>query len=96
MTDLPKTLPAVPTGFTQKLQTHLNYGAKGSQAMYTIHAPDGTQLPITYQYKTNKSHTYEWRGYLISGSDVVLKTWAELAAAWPAEVERLQLIAGGK
>lgn len=91
MSDLPATLPRVPQGFTQRPTAILHKGTEGEIAVCSVHAPDGTKLPITYQYKTARSHDYE-RGYLIEGTDVVIQSWAELAAAWPAHVERLRAV----
>lgn len=85
---LPKELPRVPTGFTQRLAIHLKL-TDGAMATHSVHDPDGRQLPVTYQYKTDKRHDYAFRGYVITGSDVVHETWASLAAAWPVYIKAL-------
>jgi hypothetical protein len=78
---LPDVLPRTPEGFTQR-QAEEREGI----LVCTIHAPDGSELPITYRYKPGQRHDYEFRGYQLRGSTDVFKTWGELAAAWPAWV----------
>lgn len=76
---LPAELPRVPEGFIQVLELD-----EGGVVSFTLRAPNGVDLPITYRYKTDARHDHGFRGYLIHGTDVVLETWRDLVAAWPA------------
>lgn len=93
---LPKTLPTSPDGFRRTMSLHLNYGSKGASAVFSVFAPDGTQLPITYAYRTGKGGVYESRGFYLDRGEECL-TWEELRKRWPAWVKaRARIAASGK
>ena len=80
-----KTPTELPDGCTRKMQMHLNFGSKGGAATYSVHLPTGEQLPIVYQYDTQKKPDYE-TGFFFTfgtGDDPVYKKWSECKAAWP-------------
>lgn len=72
-------LPAKPDKWTRKMVMHLNFGGDGGAGTFTVHDPDGMQMPFGYQYDTTKGGL---TGFSLPGTDGVL-TWKELVAAWP-------------
>lgn len=84
--ELPATLPSDPKGFTKRMKMHLNFGRKGGAAIFSIHDPDGKELPITYQYDTRKKGAAE-TGLFIDGVDTCFKKWSDLAAYWPEYIK---------
>lgn len=78
MTELPAQLPRVPLGFKQRHLQNLD-----GIAIFGIHTPDGTALPITWRHKIAARHDYDFRGYSLNGDATVYKTWGEVVAAWP-------------
>lgn len=84
---MPRALPAVPLGFTQRVVSR----AEGITTSAVV-APDGRELPVVWTHKPATRHDHEYRGYQIRGSGVVLKTWGELVRVWPkyaAAIEKM-------
>ena len=87
---LPATLPTDASGYTKRMQVHMNFGEDGGSGKYSVHGPAGIEMPISYQYDTRKTGAAP-TGFFIDGVDQVFKRWADLAAYWPTYMaERAQ------
>ena len=84
---LPAALPEKPTGYTKRMVMHLNYGEDGGAATYTIHDPDGREMPFNYAYRSgSKKKAENYAGFILEGHQDKALSWAELRDAWPAYV----------
>ncbi len=74
----PSELPFKPTGFTKKMNMHLNFGSDGGMGTYECFYPDGTIAPFRWQYDTRKGGL---TGFLLPEIAGVM-SWAELVFKW--------------
>lgn len=89
MSDLPKELPEVPTGWTKHLNMHLNFGHGkngGGMGLYAIHDPEGNETPIKYQYDTRKGGE---TGFFVDEIQHCV-SWKELRELWPTVLAKRQ------
>jgi hypothetical protein len=93
---LPAVLPAKPEGFTRRIATHLNFGSKGSSAVYDLFAPSGAQMPVHYMVQTGKGKKVTSQGFYFVHSEECL-TWEQLRGRWVSYMKaRARIIAAGK
>lgn len=75
----PQQLPEKPEGWTRSLICHLNYGADGGSATYSVKDADGQEMPFVYGYDTRKPPV---KGFKLPGDEAIM-TWEQLRARWP-------------
>ena len=73
-------LPEKPTGWTQSLLLHLNFGRGQGAADYSVKDADGNATPIGYHYNTQE-------GFSLPDVEKLM-TWSELRAEWPKYLAR--------
>lgn len=66
-------LPEEPTGWTKRMEMHLNYGRDGGAATYSIFDEQGRRTNIGYAYDTRGEGE---SGFFVNGSG--LMPWSEL------------------
>lgn len=70
-------LPEKPTGWTRRMELHLNYGSAGGAATYSIFDDKGRRTNIGYAYDTRDGGEF---GFFVHGG--ALMPWAELRARY--------------
>jgi hypothetical protein len=85
---LPNELPEKPTGWTEKMVCHLNFGGGRGSMISEVFDPNGTAMPFTHGYRPlgEKGRAVE-RGFLLPGVEPMM-TWKELRKIWPIWIER--------
>lgn len=66
-------LPEKPTGWTKRMELHMNFGSEGGAATYSIFDEKGRRTNVGYAYDTRKGGE---SGFYVNGSK--LMSWAEL------------------
>jgi hypothetical protein len=72
-------LPEKPTGWTRKMDLHLNFGERGGGATFSVFDESGNETEIRYQYDTTDGGL---TGFTLPRVEEVM-TWQELRARWP-------------
>ena len=73
-------LPEKPDKWTRRMVMHLNFGREGGSATFTIHDPDGEEMPFGYQYDTRKGGL---TGFTIPAEPDDVISWHVLRERWP-------------